>query len=58
MSRYSLAYNIGTNYRQAAGQIVEWSYVHLIPRRKGDMEDPAGGVQHVIPYKGDYKKHE
>jgi len=31
--------------------------VHLIPRRKGDMEDPRGGVRHVIPSKGNYKKN-
>jgi hypothetical protein len=28
----------------------------LIPRRKGDMEDPTGGVRHVIPEKGNYRK--
>jgi hypothetical protein len=27
----------------------------MIPRRKGDMEDPRGGVRHVIPEKGNYK---
>jgi hypothetical protein len=26
----------------------------MIPRRKGDMEDPRGGVRHVIPEKGQY----
>jgi len=31
-----------------------WPHVHLIPRRKGDMENPKGGVRHVIPCKGDY----
>ena len=30
--------------------------VHLIPRRENDMEDPRGGVRHVIPDKGNYKK--
>ena len=39
-----------------AGQTVMWPHVHLIPRRKGDMEDPRGGVRHVIPEKGNYKK--
>ena len=27
----------------------------MIPRRKGDMEDPRGGVRHVIPEKGNYR---
>ena len=49
-------FNIGFNYGHAAGQTVEWPHVHLIPRRKGDMEDPTGGVRHVIPEKGNYRK--
>lgn len=49
-------FNIGMNYGPAAGQTVPWPHVHLIPRRKGDMEDPTGGVRHVIPEKGNYKK--
>jgi diadenosine tetraphosphate (Ap4A) HIT family hydrolase len=49
-------FNIGLNYGPAAGQTVEWPHVHLIPRRKGDMEDPTGGVRHVIPEKGNYRK--
>lgn len=49
-------FNVGLNYGEAAGQTVPWPHVHLIPRRKGDMEDPTGGVRHVIPEKGNYKK--
>jgi diadenosine tetraphosphate (Ap4A) HIT family hydrolase len=53
---YCEAFNIGQNVGEAAGQTVEYAHVHLIPRRKGDMEDPRGGVRHVIPSKGNYKK--
>ena len=49
-------FNVGFNYGHAAGQTVEWPHVHLIPRRKGDMEDPTGGVRHVIPERGNYRK--
>jgi len=49
-------FNVGFNYGPAAGQTVEWPHVHLIPRRNGDMEDPTGGVRHVIPEKGNYRK--
>jgi diadenosine tetraphosphate (Ap4A) HIT family hydrolase len=49
-------FNIGLNWGEAAGQTVQYPHVHLIPRRKGDMEDPRGGVRHVIPEKGNYKK--
>ncbi len=49
-------FNVGINVGSAAGQTVDWPHVHLIPRRKGDMEDPRGGVRHVIPEKGNYHK--
>jgi diadenosine tetraphosphate (Ap4A) HIT family hydrolase len=49
-------FNVGMNVGEAAGQTVDWPHVHLIPRRKGDMEDPRGGVRHVIPEKGNYRK--
>ena len=48
-------YNVGINQGPAAGQTVMYAHVHMIPRRKGDMEDPRGGVRHVIPSKGNYK---
>ena len=48
-------FNIGLNYGEAAGQTVMWPHVHLIPRRKGDVEDPVGGVRNVIPGKGNYR---
>lgn len=49
-------FNIGINCGEAAGQTVMYPHVHLIPRRKGDMPDPTGGVRHVIPERGNYKK--
>jgi diadenosine tetraphosphate (Ap4A) HIT family hydrolase len=49
-------FNIGINWGEAAGQTVPYPHVHLIPRRKGDMTDPTGGVRHVIPEKGNYRK--
>ena len=50
------AFNIGLNAGVAAGQTVMYPHVHMIPRRHGDMPDPRGGVRHVIPEKGNYKK--
>ena len=52
------AFNMGINMGAAAGQTVMYPHVHLIPRRQGDMSDPRGGVRHVIPEKGNYKKNE
>ena len=50
------AFNIGQNVGTAAGQTVMYPHVHMIPRYTGDVEDPRGGVRHVIPSKGNYVK--
>ncbi|MFM2285260.1 MAG: hypothetical protein RLZZ543_757 [Bacteroidota bacterium] len=47
-------YNIGMNCGETAGQTVFHFHCHVIPRYKGDMENPRGGVRHVIPSKGKY----
>ena len=47
-------FNIGQNVGTSAGQTVMYPHVHMIPRRTGDVEDPRGGVRHVIPQKGNY----
>ena len=43
------AFNIGVNIGRDAGQSIMHCHIHLIPRRKGDVEDPRGGVRGVIP---------
>jgi len=54
------AYNIGVNVGKAAGQSIPHLHIHMMPRYKGDMEDPRGGVRGVIPHKQKYlrKEHE
>ncbi len=47
-------FNLGVNINEAAGQTVPHVHFHLIPRYTGDMENPRGGVRHVIPDKGNY----
>jgi|TARA_R110002050_G_scaffold218567_2_gene354479 diadenosine tetraphosphate (Ap4A) HIT family hydrolase len=47
-------YNIGMNMGAAAGQTVMYPHIHFIPRNDGDMDNPRGGVRHVIPEKGNY----
>lgn len=49
-------FNIGMNCGESAGQTVMHFHCHLIPRYKGDMEDPRGGIRYCIPEKGNYKK--
>ena len=48
------AFNIGMNCGEASGQTIFHCHVHLIPRRRGDVENPRGGVRHVILGKGAY----
>lgn len=47
-------FNIGINNGTAAGQTIFHCHIHLIPRRKGDVDDPTGGVRNIIPGKGKY----
>lgn len=47
-------FNIGVNDGAAAGQTVMHVHIHLIPRYKGDADDPRGGVRWIFPRKADY----
>src|SRR5690606_22668528 len=47
-------FNIGVNIGHAAGQTVDHVNVHLIPRFRGDVDNPMGGVRGVIPSKQKY----
>jgi diadenosine tetraphosphate (Ap4A) HIT family hydrolase len=47
-------FNIGMNSGESAGQTIFHCHIHLIPRRTGDVENPRGGVRHLIPGKGNY----
>ena len=41
--------------RELLGQFILHCQVHLIPRRKGDVEFPKGGLRNVIANKGNYE---
>ena len=47
-------FNIGMNIGEDAGQTVFHFHIHIIPRRKGDMQNPKGGIRGVIPGKQKY----
>ena len=50
------SFNIGVNAGIDAGQSIMHCHIHLIPRRKGDVKNPSGGVRGVIPSKQKYIK--
>ena len=47
-------FNIGMNIGEDSGQTIFHAHIHLIPRRKDDMDNPRGGVRGVIPKKQAY----
>jgi histidine triad (HIT) family protein len=49
-------YNIGVNEGEAAGRTIHHMHIHIIPRFSGDVEDYVGGVRHIIPNMGNYRK--
>lgn len=47
-------YNIGNNEGEAAGRTIHHLHIHIIPRYFGDVENPRGGIRHIIPGLGNY----
>lgn len=47
-------FNIGVNDGAVAGQTVPHLHIHLIPRYRGDVDDPRGGVRWILPARADY----
>ena len=47
-------FNIGINIGKDAGQTIFHCHIHVIPRRRGDVDEPRGGVRGVISSKQSY----
>ena len=47
-------FNVGINIGEMAGQTISHVHIHLIPRYRGDVNEPSGGVRGVIPNKQKY----
>jgi diadenosine tetraphosphate (Ap4A) HIT family hydrolase len=43
------AYNLGVNAGKAAGQTIQHTHLHVIPRYAGDVAEPRGGIRWVLP---------
>jgi diadenosine tetraphosphate (Ap4A) HIT family hydrolase len=42
-------YNVGVNVGYDGGQTIMHLHIHLIPRYKGDVENPRGGIRKLKP---------
>lgn len=51
-------FNVGVNCGVIAGQSVMHAHIHLIPRYRGDVPDPRGGVRNIIPHKAHYQRRQ
>lgn len=40
-------YNVGVNVNHEGGQTIMHLHMHIIPRYKGDIEDPRGGIRRI-----------
>jgi diadenosine tetraphosphate (Ap4A) HIT family hydrolase len=49
-------FNVGVNCGVFAGQSVMHAHIHLIPRYRGDVPDPRGGIRNVVPHKAHYER--
>lgn len=47
-------FNVGFNCLEAGGQSVMHAHMHVIPRYKGDSENPRGGLRKVVKRKDNY----
>jgi len=47
-------YNVGFNVNEEGGQSIFHCHIHIIPRYRGDVDNPRGGVRGVIPSKQNY----
>ena len=47
-------FNLGVNVGDAAGQTVGHAHLHVIPRYRGDVPEPRGGIRWIIPEKAPY----
>jgi diadenosine tetraphosphate (Ap4A) HIT family hydrolase len=47
---------VGVNVGEAGGQTIAHAHLHVIPRYRGDVVDPRGGIRAVIPAMARYRE--
>jgi histidine triad (HIT) family protein len=50
------AYTVGNNDGREAGRSIDHLHVIVLPRFRGDVEDPRGGIRNVIPSRAHYHR--
>lgn len=50
------AYTVGNNDGREAGRSIDHLHVILLPRYRGDVENPRGGIRNVIPDRAHYHR--
>lgn len=50
------AYTIGNNDGREAGRSIDHLHVIILPRYRGDVDNPRGGIRNVIPHRANYQR--
>jgi diadenosine tetraphosphate (Ap4A) HIT family hydrolase len=50
------AYTVGNNDGREAGRSIDHLHVIILPRYKGDVDKPSGGIRNVVPNRADYQR--
>ena len=50
------AYTLGNNDGREAGRSIDHLHVIMIPRYKGDVANPSGGIRNIIPDRAQYTR--
>jgi diadenosine tetraphosphate (Ap4A) HIT family hydrolase len=50
------AYTLGNNDGREAGRSIDHLHVILLPRYKGDVDNPRGGIRNIIPTRANYQR--
>ena len=50
------AYTVGNNDGREAGRSIDHLHVIILPRYRGDVADPKGGIRNVIPGRAHYQR--
>ena len=50
------AYTLGNNDGREAGRSIDHLHIIVLPRYKGDVENPGGGIRNVIPSRAQYQR--